>query len=152
MSARAATSRAGRRGAPGRSRVPRSLREPEMVAAARRIFGDRGYASASMDDIASAAGVSKPLLYAYFGSKEDLFAACVKEAGREFRASVAAAAGPVDGLAPDQRLYAGLLAVFAGIERDRQAWDLLYPLEGEGPGGALGARASYGVTAMTEMV
>ena len=123
-----------------------------MLAAAQSVFRDRGYASASMDDIASAAGISKPLLYAYFGSKEQLFAACVKEAGREFRASVRAAAGPVGDLAPDRRLYAGLLAVFAGIERDRDAWDLLYPLDREGPGGDLGARATYGVTAMTELV
>jgi len=123
-----------------------------MLAAARQVFAERGYDAASMDEIASVAGISKPMLYAYFGAKEDLFAACVREAGREFRASVKAAAGPLDDGPPDQRLYAGLLSVFAGIERDRQAWDLLYPLEGQGPGGTLGARATYGVYAMTEMV
>ena len=123
-----------------------------MVAAARRVFGERGYDAAPMDEIAAAAGITKPMLYAYFGSKEALFAACVKQAGRDFRASVRAAAGPPEDAPPDQRLYAGLLAVFAGIERDREAWDLLYPLEGQGPGGALGARATYGVFAMTEMV
>jgi len=123
-----------------------------MVAAARRVFGERGYESASMDDIAAAAGISKPMLYAYFGSKEDLFAACIREAGIDFRASVRAAAGEVRDRAPEERLYRGLLAVFAGIEQERDAWDLLYPLEGHGPGGALGARATYGVVAMTEMV
>jgi len=123
-----------------------------MIVAARGIFGERGYAATSMDDVAAAAGVSKPLLYAYFGSKDELFAACVREAGRDFRASVRAAAGTVTEAPPDERMYAGLLAVFAGIEQDRDAWDLLYPLEGEGPGGDLGARATYGVVAMTEMV
>jgi hypothetical protein len=44
------------------------------------------------------------------------------------------------------------MAVFDGIERERDNWDLLYPLEGEGPGGALGARANYGMAAMAELV
>jgi AcrR family transcriptional regulator len=132
--------------------VPRAVREREMVAVARRVFTERGYANASMDDIASAAQITKPMLYAYFGSKEGLFAECIREAGIELRASVREAAGSVRGLAPEQRLWAGLLAVFSGIERTRDAWDLLYPLEGEGPGGALGARATYGMNAMVELV
>jgi AcrR family transcriptional regulator len=123
-----------------------------MVAAAAPIFRERGYASTSMDDVAEAAGISKPMLYAYFGSKEQLFAACVKQAGIDFRANVRAAAGRLGDAPPDRRLYAGLLAVFAEIERSRDAWDLLYPLEGEGPSGALGSRAAYGVAAMTELV
>ena len=152
MSARAGTPKSSRRGAPGRPRVPRAQREREMVAAARRVFGERGYEAASMDDIAAAAGISKPMVYAYFGSKGDLFAACIRQAGIDFRASVRDAARDVGDLLPEERLYRGLLAVFAGIERERDAWDLLYPLEGHGPGGALGARATYGVFAMTEMV
>ncbi len=123
-----------------------------MVAVARRVFTERGYANASMDDIASAARITKPMLYAYFGSKEGLFAECIREAGIELRASVREAAGSVRELPPDQRLWAGLLAVFSGIERSRDAWDLLYPLEGQAPGGALGARATYGMNAMAELV
>jgi AcrR family transcriptional regulator len=123
-----------------------------MVAAARRVFAERGFHSTSMDDVARAAGVSKPMVYAYFGSKEGLFAECVRQAGIELRANVAAAAGPVGDAPPDERLWTGLLAVFTEIERNREAWDLLYPLEGPGPGGALGARASYGMAAMTELV
>jgi AcrR family transcriptional regulator len=140
------------RGAPGRSRVPRAVREREMLAAARTIFGERGYAATSMDDIAAASDITKPMLYAYFGTKEDLFARCVQAAGEELRASVRAAATPAEGARPDERLWAGLLAVFAGIEASRDAWDLLYPLEGGSPGGALGARAAYGVEAMAELV
>jgi AcrR family transcriptional regulator len=132
--------------------VSRAVREREMVAAARRIFTERGFAATSMDDIATAARISKPMLYAYFGSKEGLFAECVREAGIDFRASVRAAAGDPGDLPPDRRLWAGLLAVFDGIERDRDAWDLLYPLEGQGPSGALGARGNYGLHAMTELV
>ena len=123
-----------------------------MVAAARDVFGRRGYRAASMDEIAAAARITKPMLYAYFDSKEGLFAACIKEAGEEFRASVRAAAGTSAAANPEERLWRGLLAVFAGIERNREAWDLLYPLDGEAPGGVLGVRASYGIAAMTELV
>jgi AcrR family transcriptional regulator len=132
--------------------VPRAIREPEMVAAARRVFTERGYHATSMDEIARAVNVTKPMLYAYFGSKEALFAECVRQTGIEFRARVREVAGPVGDLPPDQRLWTGLLAVFAEIERNRATWDLLYPLDARGPGGALGERASYGTEAMTELV
>ena len=49
-------------------------------------------------------------------------------------------------------MWRGFLAAFAGIERNRESWDLLYPMEGETPGGVLGVRATYGVQAMTELV
>jgi AcrR family transcriptional regulator len=123
-----------------------------MVTAARSIFREHGYDAASMDEIARAANITKPMLYTYFGSKEGLFAACVREAGIELRASVRAAAGDHTAVPPDVRLWRGLLAVLSGIEASREAWDLLYPLEGRGPGGALGARATYGMTAMNELV
>lgn len=49
----------------------------QVLAAAKRIFMDEGYGSASMDAIAREANVSKATLYAYYPSKEALFAACV---------------------------------------------------------------------------
>ena len=56
-----------------------------MVAAAERLFSERGYHGVSMDEIAAASGISKPMLYEYFGSKEKLFLACVERArGRLF--------------------------------------------------------------------
>jgi AcrR family transcriptional regulator len=123
-----------------------------MVAAARRLFAERGYESTSMNDVARATGISKPMLYAYFGSKEGLYAACIKEAGIELRASVRAAAASADDGDPELSLWRGLMAVFTGIEQRREAWNLLYPLESESPAGPLGARAAYGMAAMTELV
>ena len=61
--------RAGSRG------VPRAVREPQILEVAGRIFAARGYHAASMDEIAAAADVTKPLVYAYFGSKEGLYVA-----------------------------------------------------------------------------
>lgn len=48
-------------------------KECAVIAAARKLFLDQGYAETSMDAIAKAAGVSKATLYAYFPSKEALF-------------------------------------------------------------------------------
>jgi len=48
-----------------------------VIAAARELFLDQGFSATSMDAIAAAAGVSKATLYAYFPSKEALFASLV---------------------------------------------------------------------------
>ena len=58
-----------------------------MVAAAERLFAEHGYHGVSMDEIAAASGITKPMLYDYFGSKEGLFLACMERArGRLFEA------------------------------------------------------------------
>jgi len=69
--------------ATGTKRIPRAIREQQMLDSAIRVFSDLGYRSASMDAIARDAEISKPMLYLYYGSKEDLFSACVaRESGR----------------------------------------------------------------------
>lgn len=132
--------------------MPRQMREIEMLAVARRMFSERGYAATSMDQIAAASDISKPMLYAYLGSKQELFARCVAEAGAEFRADVRAAVGDVEDAPPDERLWRGMLAFFGRIESNRETWDLLYPIDGPPPSGVLGERAAHGMSAMTELV
>ena len=46
-----------------------------ILSAANRVFGERGYRQATMDDVAKKLGVSKGALYLYFASKEELFEA-----------------------------------------------------------------------------
>ena len=58
----------------------------ELLAAAARVFSERGLAGARMDGIASEAGVNKALIYYYFGGKERLYAAVFDEHFREFNA------------------------------------------------------------------
>jgi len=55
-------------------------RPAEIVAAAYSVFAEKGFAAARLDDIATRAGVSKGALYLYFETKQDLFAAVVREA------------------------------------------------------------------------
>ncbi len=71
----------------GRTRVARAEREGLMLEAAEEIFGRDGFRNASMDDIAAQSGITKALLYQYFGSKEGLYDACMERVrGRLFDA------------------------------------------------------------------
>ena len=64
----------------GTKGVPRADREAQIVEAASEVFGTRGFAATSVGDIAERAGISKPLIYNYFGSKEGLLRACLHRA------------------------------------------------------------------------
>ena len=64
-----------------RSRLSRSDRMEQTLRVAHGLFAERGYADVTMDEIAAEVGVTKPLLYNYFGNKERLYIACMEEAG-----------------------------------------------------------------------
>jgi len=61
-----------------RAEAPSTAKHVAIVMAARRIFVERGYGAASMDDVARAAGVAKQTVYKHFGSKAALFRAIVE--------------------------------------------------------------------------
>jgi AcrR family transcriptional regulator len=58
------------------SKMNGEARKASIIAAARIVFAEKGFDKASIKDIARAAGVSTPLLYVYFPSKEALHDAC----------------------------------------------------------------------------
>ena len=103
-----------------------------MLDAAVAEFARHGYRSASMDGIAEAAGVSKPLVYQYLKSKEDVFAACVEREAAALGAAVTA--GTRETAAPlDQQLWNGLCAFFAHTAAHPEGWALLHQhARGEG--------------------
>jgi AcrR family transcriptional regulator len=112
------------RGAAARRRVPRVERQQQMLDVAARVFAERGYHAASMDEIAAEVGVSKPMLYAYFDSKEGLYLACIDRAGQDLLESMRRAAG--EGLSPEDRLWAGILAFFEFVDERREGWSVLF--------------------------
>ncbi len=61
-----------------RSRLSRADRMEQTLNAAHALFAERGYAAVKMDEIAASVGVTKPLLYNYFGNKERLYIACMR--------------------------------------------------------------------------
>lgn len=91
-----------------------------LVAAARRLFVDRGYAETGTPELVSAAGVTRGALYHHFADKQDLFRAVV-EAEAEAVAAEVEAAAPVD-MPPVRALLAGgeaFLAAMAAAGRTR---------------------------------
>ncbi|MFJ4325913.1 TetR/AcrR family transcriptional regulator [Streptomyces tricolor] len=111
-------------GAVKTKRMPRAVREQQMLDAAVRIFGQRGYMAASMDEIAELAGVSKPLVYLYLNSKEDLFTACIRREAAALTEAVRAGVRP--GLPADRQLWDGLRAFFAHTAEHPDAWSVLH--------------------------
>jgi len=105
------------------TRMPRAVRERKMIEAATRVFGRRGYHGASMDEIASRSRISKPMLYAYFDSKEGLCRACIRQARRQLYESINAGADA--GAAPDEQLWLGVVAFFSFVEERPDAWAVL---------------------------
>ena len=102
-----------------------------MLDIAAQHFGRRGFHAASMDDIARACGVTKPMLYAYFESKVGLFLAVVDRIGKELLLAVEKLLAVPDAR---KRLNAGTDLILEFIVRDRHAWSVLYA-EGLGDSG-----------------
>ena len=106
--------------------MPRSVREQLILGVAGRVFAEGGYERASMDRIASLAGVSKPMLYAYFGSKEGLYVAYVERTGAELVQRLVQA-DQTDGKPPHPPRHRAVIGEFlAFVEEHRDGWTVLF--------------------------
>src|SRR2546426_8290034 len=90
--------------------MSRADRERQMLDMAEEVFAEQGYHKAAMDEIAERCGVSKPMLYEYFGSKEGLMLAVVARNRAELYEVTTAAIKDADG--PRDVLWRGMLAYF----------------------------------------
>jgi AcrR family transcriptional regulator len=104
----------------------------QTLKVAHALFAERGYGPVTMDEVAAAVGVTKPLLYNYFGNKERLYLACMEPAGD---ALVAAVVGAVERTStPEQAMRSGIHAFFEFVDQDRSSWRVLFdetlPIEG----------------------
>ncbi len=108
----------------GTKGVPRAEREGQIVAEAVNEFASRGYAGASMVEIARRAGISKPLIYQYFGSKDGLYLACLHGVSSGLLQRLEEAELEVDDSVVS-RIYP-LRAVFEALEPQRDAWRMLF--------------------------
>jgi AcrR family transcriptional regulator len=89
-----------------RTRQTVDVRRAQLIAQGMAFFGTRPYDAVSIDDIAEAAGISKGLLYHYFPTKRDYYAAVLEAAADDLRAQT-----DVDPtLEPDVRMRTGLEA------------------------------------------
>lgn len=106
-----------------RKRVPRAVREPQMLDAATEVFSERGFHAASMDDIAAKVDVTKPMLYAYFGSKEGLYRAAVQRAGDHVVQMLEELMAMEDAR---KRLREGTDALLSFFFSQRASWTMVY--------------------------
>jgi AcrR family transcriptional regulator len=112
-----------------------------MLATARELFAERGFADVTMDEVAAAVGVTKPLLYNYFGNKEQLFLACMRPAGEAMMRSIVTAVQAAE--SPAAALRSGIHAFFAFLDSDRDSWRVIYDDSLPGGGEIAGHVAEY---------
>lgn len=94
-----------------------------MLEVAGRVFAVEGYHGASMDEIAVGVGVTKPMLYAYFGSKDGLYSAYMDRVGADLLAAMDAAVDPA--LAPANQVLASMTAFLGFVDEHRPGWAVL---------------------------
>lgn len=109
---------------PAPRRLSRADREQQVLRVAREQFARRGFAAVTMEDIAREVGVKKPLLYTYFGNKERLYEACMSPAGDALIEAIAAAVARAR--TPAEALRRGVIAFYDFVDRDRDAWRVLF--------------------------
>jgi AcrR family transcriptional regulator len=105
-------------------RLPAEQRRRQLLAVARDVFAERGFHATSMDDVALAAGVTKPVLYQHFRNKRALFLELLDDVGAQLLAQLAAAAEP--GLGGRARVEAGFNAYFRFVRDNPAAFRLLF--------------------------
>ena len=115
---------------PARTRLPAAARRSTILEAAGGLFGDRGYDGTTLDDVAGAAGVTKPIVYRHFVSKQGLYLTLL-ERHRHDLPSFSEAGSPGQGGVDATR--ASLEAWLDYVEAHSYAWRMLFWDTGGGP-------------------
>lgn len=88
------------------------------------VFASEGFHATSMNDVAEAAGVTKPVLYQHFHSKRQLYLELLEDVGARLGDRIAGATGAAG--SPRQQVEAGFVAYFRFVKEDRSAYQLLF--------------------------
>lgn len=106
------------------SRQPWELRHTHLLDIAEQLFVEQGFAAVSLADIAHAAGVSKPIAYRHFVTKDGAYLACARRAQAEF---VQELVDQVDSSLSVREQFAAAADLFFGLlESQPQRWELIY--------------------------
>jgi AcrR family transcriptional regulator len=105
-------------------RVPAAVRSQQLLDVAERLFATAGYAATSIEAIAAQAGVTRPVVYQRFGSKEGIYLACLKRARSHMEAMLAEAVAGADSL--EGRIERAADAYFRFVEQDPARWRVLF--------------------------
>jgi AcrR family transcriptional regulator len=106
------------------ARLPAAERRRQLLGAALDVFGARGFHDTSMNDIAEAAGVTKPVLYQHFGSKRELFREVLRDVGDRLLDEVGKATAGAH--RPHQQVERGFSAYFAWVAAKPAGFEVLF--------------------------
>lgn len=109
---------------PAATRLPAPRRRRQLLDVAIDVFADRGFHGTSMEDVADAAGVTKPVLYQHFSSKRELYRELLDHVGSRLVEAVTTAVGAA--LGPRAQVEAGFGAYFRFVARQTSAFRLLF--------------------------
>ncbi len=138
--------------APGRraAHLGPERRRPMVLDAAFELFLERGYDGTSMEAIARATGVTKPVVYACYPSKEELFQALLSREEERVLAEIAAALPAAAGGELEASLTGGLTAFLRAVEASPEAYRVIFL--GEGANAAVARRIQRGRGRQVEAV
>ncbi len=106
------------------ARLPAAARRRQLLDVALGEFAERGFSGVSMDQVAEAAGVTKPVLYQHFASKRALYLELVDDVADRLESAVVKATA--DAASPRQQVEAGFRAYFRFVTEHRDAFRLLF--------------------------
>jgi AcrR family transcriptional regulator len=106
------------------TRLPAAERRTQLLEVALLTFADQGFHGTSMNDVAEAAGVTKPVLYQHFASKKALYAELVDDLGSRLEEAIMRVVAEADG--PRQQVEAGFRAYFRWATDDGAAFRVLF--------------------------
>ena len=105
-------------------RLSAPARREQILDVALDVFANSGFHGASMNDIAEAAGVTKPVLYQHFDSKRDLYQALIEEVGNRLRTNIDKATAEATNGKSQTEL--GFRAYFRWVADDHDGFRLLF--------------------------
>jgi AcrR family transcriptional regulator len=109
---------------PNALRLAPDERRRQLLDVACTEFAERGFYATSMDDLAAAAGITKPVFYQHFPSKRALFVAVLEDVGGRLLAVLTEATSSAQ--TGRDRVAEGFAAYFRFVEDDRAAFRLLF--------------------------
>jgi len=109
---------------PATARLPAAERREQLLQVALETFADKGFHDTSMNEVAEAAGVTKPVLYQHFASKKALYDELVDEMGARLERTIFEAVSNAGG--PRQQVEAGFRAYFRWAVGQGAAFRVLF--------------------------
>jgi AcrR family transcriptional regulator len=109
-----------------RKRIPATERRLAVLRAAAGLFAQHGYAGTRLDDVAAAAGVTKPIVYRHFDSKKALYLALLAKHEQDLPTFVAGVQDGLAGLSQAELVRAILADWLDYVRENRHAWLMLF--------------------------